>query len=112
MSVIRIETRLGVFSVRYALARISCPRSRSPVNPSSVWKNRKAGKKKSARKPKIRWELLGLTDPDSVDNTSSIEVIRREVTSLAREGFGQDTRLRSTAQEGKLLGKKHQARRN
>ena len=81
------------------------------MNPFSVWKSRKAGKKKSAYKPKIRWELLGLTNPDSVDNTSSIEVIRREVTSLARHGFGQDTRLRSTAQEGRLLGKNRQARR-
>ena len=109
-SVVGIEMGLVVFSVRYALARISC--SRSPVNPSSVLKSRKAGKKKSSHKPKIRWELLGLTDPDSVDNTSSIEVIRREVTSLARHGFGQDTRLRSTAKEDKLLGKRHQDRRS
>ncbi|MDI3463434.1 MAG: hypothetical protein OJF50_002255 [Nitrospira sp.] len=52
------------------------------MNLTSVWKNRRTGKKKSARKPKIRWQLLGLTDPNSVDNTSSMEAIRREVTSL------------------------------
>ncbi len=62
----------------------------------SLWKSRRPGKKKkSTRKPKIRWELLGLTDPNSVDHTSSIEAIRREVTSLAKHGLGPDTRLRS-----------------
>ena len=71
------------------------------MNLASVWKSRKAGKKKSAHKPKIRWQLLGLTDPNSVDNTSSIEVIRREVASLARHSFGEDTRLRSTAKASK-----------
>ncbi len=76
---------------------------------ASVWKSRKAGKKKSAHKPKIRWELLGLTDPDSADNTSSIEAIRREVTSLARHGFGQDTHLRSPLQESKSLGRNHKS---
>lgn len=71
------------------------------MNLASVWKSRKAGKKKSAHKPKIRWQLLGLTDPNSVDNTSSIDVIRREVASLARHSFGEDTRLRSTTKASK-----------
>ena len=71
------------------------------MNLASVWKSRKAGKKKSAHKPKIRWQLLGLTDPNSVDNTSSIEVIRREVASLARHSFGEDSRLRSTTKASK-----------
>jgi hypothetical protein len=62
---------------------------------ASVWKGRKPGRKKSAHKPKIRWELLGLTHPDSVNKTSSIEAIRQGVTSLARHGLGPDTRLRS-----------------
>ncbi len=76
---------------------------------SSVWKDRRAGKKKkkSVHKPKIRWQLLGLTDPKSVDNTSSIETIRREVSSLARHSFGPDTRSRSAAQESKSLGRNH-----
>ncbi|BFU90739.1 MAG: hypothetical protein NTAFB01_19260 [Nitrospira sp.] len=78
------------------------------MNLTSVWKNRRTGKKKSVRKPKIRWDLLGLTDPDSVDSTSSMETIRREVTSLARYSFGPDTRLRATAQESKSLDKNHE----
>ncbi len=79
------------------------------MNLSSVWKDRRAGKKKkkSVHKPKIRWELLGLTDPHSVDTSSSIETIRREVSSLASHGFGADTRSRSAAQESKSLGRNH-----
>ena len=74
---------------------------------ASVWKSRKAGKKKSAHKPKIRWQLLGLTDPNSVDSTSSIEVIRREVASLARYSFGEDTRLRCMIRESKSFSGSH-----
>jgi hypothetical protein len=77
------------------------------MNLSSVWKNRKRVKKTSVRKPKIPWQLLGLTDPKSIDNTSSIETIRREVSSLARHSFGPNTRLRSTPQESKPLGRNH-----
>ena len=68
---------------------------------STVWKSTKAGKKKSrpAYKPKIRWELLGLSDPEAIDSTRSIESIRKEVSSLASRGFGQGTRSRSTTQE-------------
>ncbi len=77
------------------------------MNHTSVWKSRRTGKKKSARKPKIRWHLLGLTDPNSVDSTSSIEAIRREVTSLARYSFGEDTRIRSIVKESKSLDSRH-----
>lgn len=81
------------------------------MNLSSVWKDRRSGKKKkkSVHKPKIRWQLLGLTDPNSVDTTSSIETIRREVSSLASHGFGPDTRSRSSAQESKSLGRNHKS---
>jgi hypothetical protein len=79
------------------------------MNLSSVWKGRKRGRKTSVRKPKIRWQLLGLTDPKSIDSTSSIETIRREVSSLARYSFGSDTRLRSTPQESKSLGRNHKS---
>ena len=84
------------------------------MNLSSGWKNRRAGKKKkkSVLKPKIRWQLLGLTDPNSVDTTSSIEAIRREVSSLASHGFGPDTRLRLAAQESKSLGRNHKSGAN
>jgi hypothetical protein len=79
------------------------------MNLSSVWKSRRAGKKKSAHKPKIRWQLLGLTDPNSTDSTSSIETIRREVSSLARYSFGPNTRLRSTPPESTSIGKNHKS---
>lgn len=84
------------------------------MNLSSVWKDRRAGKKKkkSVHKPKIRWQLLGLTDPNSIDTTSSIETIRREVSSLASHGFGPDTRSRSAAQESKSLGRNHKSSAN
>ena len=77
------------------------------MNLSSVWKDRRAGKKKkrSVHKPKIRWQLLGLTDPKSIDTSSSMETIRREVSSLASHGFGPDTRLRSVAPESKSVGR-------
>jgi len=73
------------------------------MNLSSVWKNRKRAKKTSIRKPKIRWQLLGLTDPKSIDNTSSIETIRREVSSLARHSFGPNTHLRSMPEASKSV---------
>ncbi len=65
---------------------------------STAWKSTKAGKKKTrpAYKPKIRWELLGLSDPEATESTPSIESIRKEVSSLASRGFGQGTRSRST----------------
>ena len=68
---------------------------------STIWKSSKAGKKKTrpAYKPKIRWELLGLSDPEATESTPSIESIRKEVSSLASRGFGQGTRSRSTVQE-------------
>ncbi len=49
---------------------------------STVWKGRKTGKKKNRAvlKPKIRWQLLGLTDPKLTEQSSSIETIRREVS--------------------------------
>lgn len=81
---------------------------------SSVWKSGKTTKKKnrSVHKPKIRWQLLGLTDPNLVDNPPSIEAIRQEVSSMARYGIGPDTRLRATAQESKSLGRNHPSAAN
>lgn len=74
---------------------------------STVWKGRKPGKKKNRAvlKPKIRWQLLGLTDPKLTEQSSSIETIRREVSSLASSGFGPATRSRTTAQESKSQGR-------
>jgi hypothetical protein len=43
------------------------------------------GKRKTAhKKPKIRWHLLGLSDPSSCESVSHIDVIRQEVASLAK----------------------------
>ena len=76
---------------------------------SSVWKSGNTAKKKnrSVHKPKIRWQLLGLTDPNLVENTPSIEAIRLEVSSMARFGIGPETRSRATAQDSKSLGRNH-----
>ncbi len=81
---------------------------------SSVWKSGKTTKKKnrSVHKPKIRWQLLGLTDPNLVDNSPSIEAIRLEVSSMARFGIGPETKLRATAQESKSLGRNHPSAAN
>ena len=75
----------------------------------SVWKRNKAGRKtRPASKPKIHWELLGLSDPESVESITSLESIRRELTLLASTGFGQGTRSRSSMQEntGRNSGRK------
>lgn len=76
---------------------------------STAWKGRKTGKKKNRAvlKPKIRWQLLGLTDPKLTDHSTSIETIRKEVSSLASSGFGPATRIRTTAQESKSKGRNH-----
>ena len=75
------------------------------MNLSPEWKHGKSEKKKRIRKPKIRWEVLGLRDPKSVDTTSSIETIRREVSSLASHGFSPDTRSSPVAPESKSQGR-------
>ena len=84
------------------------------MNISTIWKGTKTGKnkKRPAYKPKIRWQLLGLSDPGVEHSTASIETIRREVSSLASRGFGQGTRSRSSAQSGKALERSHQAGMN
>lgn len=76
---------------------------------STVWKGGKTNKKKNRAvlKPKIRWQLLGLTDPKLTEQASSIETIRKEVSSLASSGFGPATRSRTTAQDSKSQGRNH-----
>jgi hypothetical protein len=54
-------------------------------------------RKRTGLKPKIRWDLLGFQDPHLEGPSVSIEDIRRQVTSLASRGFGQETRSRSGA---------------
>jgi hypothetical protein len=64
-------------------------------------------KTKRTPKPKIRWDLLGLSDPSLAESTTSIETIRREVTLLASRGIGEDTTIRS-AQDTKGRGRGRQ----
>jgi hypothetical protein len=77
---------------------------------SGGWRGGKPSKKKvrPSYKPKIRWELLGLSDPSLDETSTPIESIRREVSSLASRGFGQGTRSRSTDQDRKSPGRAHQ----
>lgn len=66
---------------------------------STVWGANKATRKRkrTLRKPKIRWDVLGLQDPQIEGPSVSMEDIRRQVTSLASRGFGSGTRSRSGA---------------
>ena len=59
---------------------------------------------KGTSKPKIRWELLGLSDPRIIESTTPIEMIRREVSLLASRGFGEETTVRS-ARDNKGRGR-------
>jgi len=66
---------------------------------STVWGANKAvrKRKRTVLKPKIRWDVLGLQDPQTEGPSVSMEDIRRQVTSLASRGFGSGTRSRSGA---------------
>jgi hypothetical protein len=67
---------------------------------STVWGGNKARKRKRpVQKLKIRWDVLGLQPASSEESSRSIDDIRRQVTSLASNGFGQETRLRSVSKE-------------
>ena len=55
------------------------------MNFYSTQRVQKKAKKSAPRKPKIRWHLLGLADPIPRDHTSSIDIIRLGVASLAKE---------------------------
>jgi len=80
------------------------------MNITGGWRSGKPGKKKvrPSYKPKIRWELLGLTDPGLEERSTPIESIRKAVSSLASHGFGQETRLRSADHDGKSSGRGNQ----
>jgi hypothetical protein len=81
------------------------------MNLHSVLKDPRTGKRKnkSVHNPKIRVQLLGPTDPSSIDTTPSIEAIRQEVSSLARHSIGSNTSSRSMAQESRSLGRNHKS---
>lgn len=65
---------------------------------STVWGGNKAGRKRKrpVQKLKIRWDVLGLDDASKDGQSRSIDDIRRQVTSLASQGFGPETTSRSS----------------
>jgi len=70
---------------------------------STGWRADKTRKNRAraTRKPKIRWEVLGLPGPLDTSLTTSMEDIRRQVSNMASRGFGQGTRSRTAEREGK-----------
>ena len=70
---------------------------------STGWRADKTRKNRAraTRKPKIRWELLGLPGPLETNLTTSMEDIRRQVSNMASRGFGQGTRSRTAERESK-----------
>jgi hypothetical protein len=69
---------------------------------SNVWK-RSSTKKKNKPTYKIRWELLGLSHPDSMKKTTSMDTIRNEVSFLATQGMSMRTPVPSN--EAKVKGR-------
>jgi hypothetical protein len=58
---------------------------------SHGWKSNSIKKKKTKPTYKIRWEALGLSEPDRAQ--TSIEAIRNEVSMLATQGLSERTQL-------------------
>lgn len=70
---------------------------------STGWRADKTRKNRAraTRKPKIRWEVLGLPSPIDTSLTTSMEDIRKQVSNMASRGFGQATRSRTAEREAK-----------
>ncbi|HSQ90962.1 MAG TPA: hypothetical protein VLM19_02175 [Nitrospiraceae bacterium] len=70
---------------------------------STGWRADKTRKSRAraTRKPKIRWEVLGLPGPIDTSQTTSMEDIRRQVSNMASRGFGQGTRSRTAERASK-----------
>lgn len=70
---------------------------------STGWRADKTRKNRAraTRKPKIRWEVLGLPTPLDTSLTTSMEDIRKQVSNMASRGFGQGTRSRTAEREAK-----------
>lgn len=58
-------------------------------------------RKRAIRRTKVRWDLLGLQDPERTPLTTSIDDIRRQIISAASQGLSQDTISRSHAKAGR-----------
>ena len=63
--------------------------------------------KRVRRKPKIRWQYLGLSDPADVRPGPSMDEIRREVLTLSSRGLGHGVRARSVVPNGPAMGGSH-----
>ncbi|THJ24411.1 MAG: hypothetical protein CAF45_005910 [Nitrospira sp. CG24E] len=72
---------------------------------STGWRADKTRKNRAraTRKPKIRWEVLGLPGPLDTSLTTSMEDIRQQVSNMASRGFGQGTRARTAEREAKAV---------
>ena len=74
---------------------------------STGWRADKTRKNRAraTRKPKIRWEVLGLPGPLDTSLTTSMEDIRLQVSNMASRGFGQGTRSRTAEREAKTTSR-------
>lgn len=72
---------------------------------SNVWKRGSSARKKNKPTYKIRWELIGLSDPDAIERTTSMDTIRREVSFLATQGLSVRSQTPS-AEQAKGRGQK------
>ena len=58
-------------------------------------------RKRAIRRTKVRWDLLGLQDPERTMSTMSIDDIRRQIISAASQGLSPDTLSRSDGKAGR-----------
>ena len=58
-------------------------------------------RKRAIRRTKVRWDLLGLQDPEQMPLTTSIDDIRRQIISAASQGLSPDTLSRSEEKAGR-----------
>ncbi len=81
---------------------------------STVWGGNKASRKRKrpVQKLKIRWDVLGLHDASKDGQSRSIEDIRRQVTSLASQGFGPETTSRSSTKDAPVRTVKNSPKPN
>lgn len=62
------------------------------------WGSTAQTKKRVIRPPKIRWELLGMTDPAEEKKSISIDEIRRRVVVMSNQSLECDAKTDSEAE--------------
>jgi hypothetical protein len=74
------------------------------VKISSSWGTGKnaRNRKRTVLRTKIRWDRLGLQDPDDMSPAPSMEYIRSQIISMANQGLEASARLRADAKDGPL----------